>query len=344
MIVFTAVACVGCVSTAPQNSNEVTSNSSSTQQLQTRSPTPAAVVDNQLQSEIVEIAKEAKGKVGVYAVEIETGKSAALDENGRYAMQSVVKVPIAIAVLKMVDEGKLKLDQMVNVLEYDMATANQRSPIRDRAPQGTQMTLEELIRDAIVESDGTASDVLQRIAGGAKGVQAYVDSIGISDIKIVWSHREFGAEWGRQYENRLTPQAGTLLLKKLWSFSSNGKTESEPNGLSKQSADLLLRFMSESKNPDDRILGMLPEGTVVAHKTGTGGTQNGITSATNDVAIITLPNGNHVAIAVLVGDSSGNAKERADTIAKIAKAVFDKWSGVQRTEPAKAANFNDRHS
>ena len=41
--------------------------------------------------------------------------------------------------------------------ETDMATANQRSPIRDRAPQGTKMPVEELIKDAIVESDGKLS-------------------------------------------------------------------------------------------------------------------------------------------------------------------------------------------
>ena len=97
--------------------------------------------------------------------------------------------------------------------------------------------------------------------------------------------------------------------------------------------------MTESNNPDDRILGLLPKGTIVAHKTGTGGTQNGLTSALNDVGIITMPNGNHVVIAVLVGDSTGNHQDRAGTIAKIAKAVFDKWSGLP-PEPAKTGNTN----
>jgi beta-lactamase class A len=213
------------------------------------------------------------------------------------------------------------------------------------------MIAEELIKDAIVESDGTASDVLQRVAGGASGVQSYVDALGVGDVKIIWSHREFGSEWSRQYDNWLTPKSAAMLLQKLWSFSSHarstdqkGMEASEPNNLSRQSADLLLKFMTESKNPENRILGMLPEGTEVAHKTGTGGTQNGITSATNDVGIITLPNGNHVAIAVLVGDSKAGPAIRADVIAKIAKAVFEKWSGVKPADPVKTANFNERHT
>jgi beta-lactamase class A len=337
--------CVGCDPINYQNSSpSASAGPTASPDLRTPSPTQTPVADVELQKQIAEIAKEAKGTVGVYAVEIETNRSAALDENGHYAMQSVVKVPISMAVLKMADEGRLNLDQLVNVEETDFASANQRSPIRNEFPLGTQMTVQDLMKNAVVESDGTASDVLQRIAGGATAVQTYVDSIGVSDIKIVWSHKEFGAEWSRQYDNWLTPRAGAELLKKLWSFSSDARTSDAANGLSKQSADLLLRFMTESKNPDDRILGLLPAGTPVAHKTGTGGTQNGVTSALNDVGIITMPNGNHVVIAVLVGDSTGNHQDRAGTIAKIAKAVFDKWSGAQRSEPVKSANFNERHT
>jgi beta-lactamase class A len=105
-----------------------------------------------------------------------------------------------------------------------------------------------------------------------------------------------------------------------------------------------LHFLVESNNPTNRLKGMLPVRTVVAHKTGTGGNQNGVTSATNDVGIITLPNGNHVAIAVFVGDSKADLATREAVIAKIAKAVFDKWSQTPSTEPVKQANFNERHT
>jgi hypothetical protein len=44
--------------------------------------------------------------------------------------------------------------------------------------------------------------------------------------------------------------------------------------------------MTESIPGAKRLKGELPAGTVVAHKTGTGGTRNGITSPTNDIGII----------------------------------------------------------
>jgi beta-lactamase class A len=76
----------------------------------------------------------------------------------------------------------------------------------------------------------------------------------------------------------------------------------------------------------NRLKGMLPAGTPVAHKTGTGGTRDGVTSATNDVGIITLPNGKHIAIAAFVGDSRADEKTREAVIARAAKAAWDTWN------------------
>ena len=53
---------------------------------------------------------------------------------------------------------------------------------------------------------------------------------------------------------------------------------------------------------------------------------NGVTAATNDIGIITLPNGKMFAIAVFVSDSPADEKTREEVIAKIAKTVWDKWS------------------
>ena len=68
---------------------------------------------------------------------------------------------------------------------------------------------------------------------------------------------------------------------------------------------------------------MLPKGTIVVHKTGTAGTYNGFTRATNDVGIITLSNGSHLAISVFIADSYATQEEREQTIALISKAIFD---------------------
>ena len=75
-----------------------------------------------------------------------------------------------------------------------------------------------------------------------------------------------------------------------------------------------------------RLKGLLPVGVPVAHKNGTGGTQNGIAAATNDIGVIYLRNQKNLAIAVFVSDSSANEATREAVIAKIAKAAWDRWS------------------
>jgi beta-lactamase class A len=100
----------------------------------------------------------------------------------------------------------------------------------------------------------------------------------------------------------------------------------EGKGLSKSSQALLLQLMTETTTGSKRIKGLLPNGTVVVHKTGTSSTVNGVTAATNDVGLVTLPNGRHLAISVFVSDSGANKAVGEEVIAKVAKAAWDEWS------------------
>lgn len=282
--------------------------------------TPSPTPDAELAKTFEQISADSKGKTGVYAVEIETGRSAAFNADERFALQSVVKLPISMAVMKMVADGKLKLEDPIAFSKDELVPSRMHSPIRDKYPNGGEMPLQEMIKAAMSISDGTAADVLQRIAGGAEGVQAHIDSFGISDMKVRYTHKEFANTWERQYDNWTTPRAAVQLLKALWSQKGNPPAGSEQKEL------LLLTFMYETPTGMNRLKGMLPDGTPVAHKTGTGQTRDGVTSATNDAGIITLPNGNHIVIAVFVRDSTGDEKTREAAIARAAKAVWDSWA------------------
>lgn len=298
-------------------------------------PLPKAELkpDAELEKKIAEIAADAKGKVGVAAVLLETGESASLNADQRFPMQSVYKLPIAMAVMEQVRLGKLDLDEQIGVTKDDFVRAGQHSPLRDKNPDGGVFAIRELIGFALMESDGTASDVLLRIAGGPAEVQYYLTQIGISDMKVVNSEKELGRDWETQYQNWATPTAAVDLLLWLETEGRNasvneGVPENQNGGTLPDTGDvrLLLKMMADSGPGANRIKGLLPKGTVVAHKTGTSGTQNGITAATNDIGVITLPNGKHIAIAVFVSDSPADEKTREAVIAKIAKAVWDKWA------------------
>jgi beta-lactamase class A len=269
----------------------------------------------ELEAQIAEIAAEAKGRVGVAARVLETGEEVGLNAREHFPMQSVYKLPIAMAVLRRVDRGELKLDQSVRVEKSDFVREGQYSPIRDKNPKGTSMTVAELLRYAVSESDGTASDVLMNLAGGAQAVVAFLNEIKVTEINVVNSEKEIGRDWQTQYENWATPAAAVELLAAV----------NERRGLSRESQALLWKLLVDSIRGEKRLKGQLPAGTVVAHKTGTGGTRAGVNSATNDIGIVTLPNGRHAAIAVFVSDSPTDEATREAVIAKVARVVWDKW-------------------
>jgi beta-lactamase class A len=297
--------------------------------------------NHELQKQIEQIASAAKGRVGVAAVMLEEEKAdgsgqeaetpnsnsqiVSLNPHDHFPMQSVYKLPIGMALLKQVDAGKIKLDQKVRVTKRDLVSAAAYSPIRDKYPNGVELSVGELLRFAISESDGTASDVLLRLAGGPEAVNAYLHELKITDMIVLNTENEFSRDHSLQYRNWASPEAAVALLRALH----------ERRGLSETSQALLLKLMTESPTGPKRLKGLLPAGTIVAHKTGTSGTENGVTAATNDIGIVMMPaisnqqsaiSQKQFAIAVFVADSPADQETREGVIAKIARVIWDEWS------------------
>src|SRR2546426_11595251 len=169
-----------------------------------------------LRNEIEQITLAAKGRVGVAEVVLESGETVSLNAYDHFPMQSVYKLPIGMAVMKQVDAGKIKLDQKVAVTKSDFVRRGQNSPLRDKYPNGTEITISELLRYAISESDGTASDVLMRVAGGRIPVQMYLTDLPISDMIVLNTEKEIGQDWQTQYRNSASPEAAVALLRALY--------------------------------------------------------------------------------------------------------------------------------
>lgn len=269
-----------------------------------------------LEKEIKKYAQSISGNVGVHAMLLETGETVSYNADQRFPMQSVYKFPIAMAVLDQVDKGMLILEQIIHVSPSDYIPRGY-SPIREKFPDGIDLTIRELIKYTIL-SDGSASDVLLKTIGGAEVADDYVHSLGVKDedISIAILEKIQVVNDTIQYQNWSTPRAMTQLLKIFYT----------DRVLSEESQSLLFQDMVDSKTGLGRIKGLLPEGTIVAHKTGTAATYNGLTRATNDVGIIVLPDGRHLAISIFVSDSYASPKERNQVIANMSKSVFDHWN------------------
>lgn len=270
---------------------------------------------NSLHAQFEVIARGTSGNLGIYASIIETGEAASYNGDKHFPMQSVYKFPIAMAVLDRVDKGQLRLDQMIQVGKDEYIPIGGHSPIRDKFPEGIEMKLSELIEYNVAQSDGTACDVLLRLLGGTEAANQYVHKLGVKDIAIATTEMIQVANDTIQYRNWVTPRAMSDLLTIFYTKDI----------LSKESKAFLLKLMTESPTGPKRLKGFLPTGTIVAHKTGSSGTYNGLARATNDAGIITLPNGKHLAVSVFLSDSYAEYSDRELVIAKVAKAAYDFW-------------------
>jgi len=277
--------------------------------------------------QLADIAQLAQGSVGASAELLETGKHLVSFHAGEhFPMQSVYKLPIAMAALRQVDRGLLRLDAEIRVDKSEYVPKSSHSPLRDAHPNGATVTLRELLRLTVSESDGSASDVLLRLLGGSQAVMVFLRDLGIHDVQVEDTEKRMAEDNTVQYRNWATPDGAVTLLRVLL----------ESSALLPASRDLLLRFMTETTTFPTRIKGLLPASTVVAHKTGSSGTRNGLTAATNDIGIVTLPDGRHMAIAVFVSDSKADDATRDAVIARIARL------GWNLAEPGALSNSPPR--
>ncbi|MCQ4034620.1 class A beta-lactamase, subclass A2 [Kaistella montana] len=265
-----------------------------------------------------EISKITNGKKATVAVSV-LGIDFPFKYNNENAekklpMQSVFKFHIALAVLDLVDQGKLDLNQKIFIKKSELLP-NTWSPIREKNPEGNfEMPISELIEYTVAMSDNIGCDVLLRLIGGPKIVHNYLISKGVKDTQIVYNEEIMQSAWKNQYENFTTVKSATKLLKEFY----EGKI------LSKKSTEFLLGVMYRTSTGLNKIVEQLPKSTKVAHKTGSSGhNDEGLIGAENDIAIITLPNGKTYAIAIFVSDSTENYDDTCKLISDVSKKVWD---------------------
>jgi beta-lactamase class A len=303
-----------------------------------------------LRREVASIAASAGGTMGVCIRHLRTGETIRVNDGERFPMQSVYKLPIAMAVLHAIDSGKALLEDEVRLELSDARPGF--SPLAVRLP--ITLTVRQLLTAVLIDSDNTASDRLLRYAGGPAAVQRYLRSIGITGIDVSryegvivldyygvqdrppeheWSlpmferlaaavPREVRRAAARRYaadqRDTATPQAMVELLAGIHSAKL----------LKADTNAMLLGLMRECSRAANRLKGLLPPATPVAHRPGTGGTTDGINACTNDCGLITLPGGEVLAVAVLLKSSKHDLETRERAIAKVARAAYDAWTAT----------------
>jgi beta-lactamase class A len=281
----------------------------------------SALAQTALQGKIRAIAADAHGKVAVACSLPESSINCDLDPYARPPMESVFKLPLAVATLDLVENEKFSLDQPIRFLPSDRILPHIYSPLQDKYPDANvDVPLRELLRLAVSLSDNVAADIVLRVIGGPAVVTSYMKSIGVEGFHLEDGERGLHDDAKAQYRNWFEPMGVVELLRRI----------SDNSPLSDENTKLLQGWMQDTPTGPHQIKGELPPGTIVMHKTGHSGTVDGVASGTNDIGLITLPDGRRLAIAIFVTDSTVDDAARDSVMARIAKAAYDESVQVKK--------------
>ncbi len=241
------------------------------------------------------------GALGVAAHVVGTRRSVEHRARERYPLASTWKLPLVMTVLARTETGRLSLDQPVTFTSADLES---HTTIARDYPHGGKLSVREICRRTISNSDNTGADLLAPLAGGPAAVNRYLRTIGIEGVSIDHRERELPSVAVRADPHDTgTPQAMMRLVERLVIRSP----------LAPAATGLLLGWMRATETGDDRLRAGVPAGWAVADKTGT------YANASNDIGLLYPPSGPPIAIACYAfGQPHGEGEE---AIADCARAV-----------------------
>ncbi len=279
---------------------------------------PAAVVQvSATERRLAELSLRAQpGVLGVYVEDLATGWSAGVEADAPRPMMSVFKAPMAAAILAKVDAGALSLDRKVTIRKEDLRGGP--TVVADQFKgEPLTFTVRELLGYAVSQSDNTATDALLPLIGGPPAVTAFIRGKGVEGFRLDRDEGALGADIRRlgaegfmaDPRDTMTPRAAGAFLRRL----AAGEL------LSPASTELLLDLMRKTTTGPQRIRVGMPAGSELAHKTGGSGMVGKVAIATNDIGLVTTPDGRRLAVAVFLSGSPASDEDRDALIAEAAR-------------------------
>jgi beta-lactamase class A len=183
------------------------------------------------------------GTVGVYVTDLASGQTASINPQAQFYGASTLKVPIAMAVLWLVGQGRLSLDQTIAYQPEDFQRG--AGTLQATIQPGDRLPIRQLLDLMITVSDNIARNMLERYIGSGT-IREYMLSIGVTPPYD-------------PVERTVTPYGMQQALLAL----DTGRSRLRP-----EHTRLLLDLMENTVHRT-RIPAKLPQDVVVAQKIGT---------------------------------------------------------------------------
>ncbi len=211
---------------------------------------------------------------GVYIKPSWLNDSININGNASFPAASLIKIPVAIALLQEIDKGLISWNKVLVLKRYHYAAG--AGYLRTRKV-GTKIKLKEVFRLMLTISDNTATNMVIDLLGGISKTNEKVSRLGLKNTKLVNFLGDFKGL------NKTSPNDLVTILEKSL----------EGNLLKAETRKIFKSTLLSVKNKS-LIKKGLGRYTKFAHKTGTIGICIG------DAGIIYLPWGKRIGISIIV--------------------------------------------
>lgn len=268
------------------------------------SPHPRDVEWEKMTGSLGKMAERYPGRVAIYLKDMKTGRTWTHHADDLFPSASLIKVPVMIAAFYKIRDGHLALDEKIAITRRNRVGGSGSLKWR---PDGTKLTVRQLLVHMINESDNTATKmVLDHLGIGY--VQQQFPRMGLLYTGIY--EEGMSIKGGRvMHENYTTAREMASLMDKIY----NGQA------VDKVSSEVMLEILKKPKAVASRLAKGMPAGWDIAHKTGL------LRQACHDSAIFMTPNGDY-AVTVLTGQNRSYSQAK-DFITKVAKVTFTHYAG-----------------
>jgi beta-lactamase class A len=173
---------------------------------------------NNLDQQVKNKVASFKGRVSLFAKNLDTGETYALNADERVRTASTIKIAVMVEAFARVAEGKANWsDKLVLTKEKKVSGSGVLQEFSD----GLQLTLRDAVNLMMLVSDNTATNLVLDVLT-TDAVNARMESLGLNQIKILRKVGSGGdSKAGMNPENKrfglgfATPREMVLLLEKL---------------------------------------------------------------------------------------------------------------------------------
>jgi len=259
---------------------------------------PRQLLRERFEAEVTEIASRVDGVLGVTILDPATGDRISVRGATVFTQASAIKLPILVELLRQVETGEQNLDEVVTLVASDIVPGS--GVLQQLTPGKVSLSLRDVATLMVTVSDNTATNMIIDRVGMAK-VNAEMARLGLSSTKLQRKMQDRTA-WEENRENLSTPDEQARLLELLL----------EGEILSAKGREEIDRILTIPKPGQLRTL--LPNGTKVAHKTGT------LSGVVVDVGIVYLKDRPFIVSAM--GNWLTDADQAERAISEIALAAY----------------------